>query len=64
MALTPHGLKGKPANCLNMGKPHCPNGHEYTEENTYWYNNGRRCKECKRELNRRNKINAMKQKQG
>lgn len=25
---------------------HCPQGHEYTEENTYWRKQGRRCKQC------------------
>ena len=27
-------------------KTHCPKGHEYSKENTYIYNNGRRCKKC------------------
>lgn len=27
----------------------CPQGHEYNEENTYWYNNTRRCKICQRD---------------
>lgn len=26
----------------------CPNGHEYTEENTIRYQGARRCRECKR----------------
>lgn len=36
----------------NKNKTHCPNGHEYSEENTYWYTekNGRRrrrnCRAC------------------
>jgi hypothetical protein len=34
-------------------KTHCPHGHEYTEENTYRYRSGRRCKECRRAKNRR-----------
>jgi hypothetical protein len=27
-------------------KTHCPQGHEYTPENTYQYADGRRCKTC------------------
>ncbi len=28
---------------------HCPQGHEYTPENTYWYRGCRHCLTCKRE---------------
>ena len=38
------------------GRPwvtHCPQGHEYTEENTYLTDKGRHCKECRREAVRR-----------
>ena len=27
-------------------KTHCPQNHEYTEENIYWYNNHRYCRKC------------------
>lgn len=30
-------------------KTHCPAGHEYTEENTFFYQNGRLCRTCSRE---------------
>lgn len=33
---------------LARAKTHCPQGHEYTEENTYWYRGHRRCLTCKR----------------
>ena len=29
-------------------KTHCPEGHEYTEENTYLHARKRQCKECRR----------------
>lgn len=29
-------------------KTHCPQGHEYSPENTFTYNGSRNCKECKR----------------
>ncbi|MFJ6010182.1 HNH endonuclease [Streptomyces halstedii] len=38
------------------GRPwvtHCPQGHEYNEENTYLTTKGRHCKECRREAVRR-----------
>ena len=31
---------------LNAIKTHCPQGHEYTPENTYLYNGMRSCKAC------------------
>lgn len=32
---------------------HCPQGHEYTEENTYRQGNMRSCKICRREASKR-----------
>ncbi|WP_461634535.1 HNH endonuclease signature motif containing protein [Glutamicibacter soli] len=26
---------------------HCPQGHEYNEENTYWHNGNRLCRKCR-----------------
>jgi len=37
-----HSNKGK----NNAIKTHCLRGHEYTEENTYRYKNGRYCRAC------------------
>lgn len=37
----------------NGRKTHCPSGHEYSEDNTYWAPSGQRCcKECRREHRR------------
>lgn len=33
----------------NARKTHCPQGHEYTPENTYVHNGSRQCKTCRRE---------------
>jgi hypothetical protein len=38
--------------CVEKGRhyltqrTHCPDGHEYDEENTYWYGTRRRCRKC------------------
>lgn len=39
----------------NLNKTHCPHGHEYTSENTYWHDqrSGRQCRTCKRDDARR-----------
>jgi hypothetical protein len=37
----------------NRRKTHCPQGHEYTLENTEMNQHSRRCKECRREHRRR-----------
>ena len=34
-------------------KTHCPQGHEYTEENTYRWQGGRSCRQCSRDASRR-----------
>lgn len=34
----------------NLGfKPQCSQGHDYTEENTYWYRGNRSCRTCRNE---------------
>jgi hypothetical protein len=34
---------------VNANKTHCPQGHEYSDDNTYTYPDGRRdCKACRR----------------
>jgi len=44
----------------NILKTHCPRGHEYTKENTMFYKNLRKCRECHKihckESQRRNKL--------
>ena len=44
---------GHPAG-ITRAKTHCVHGHEYTPENTHWYDGGRRryCRTCKREQSR------------
>jgi len=37
----------------NKRKTHCPKNHEYSEDNTYYYNGKRYCKECKRDYKRK-----------
>lgn len=37
----------------NATKTVCPQGHEYTEVNTYWYRGTRSCRTCGREKQRR-----------
>jgi hypothetical protein len=41
------------ARALSIKKTHCKNGHEYTEENTYMWNNIRYCKKCRAAANDR-----------
>lgn len=40
------GRAWSPLALQNARKTHCPNGHEYTAENTYEYASGRKCKTC------------------
>ena len=52
----------------NARKTHCPHGHEYTDENTYYWKQknggpGRQCRTCKRERNRRDYAKAKAKKQ-
>ena len=48
-------LRGVGPSALNAKKTHCPQGHEYTPENTYYRgkNHSRRCRTCNREKGRR-----------
>jgi hypothetical protein len=32
----------------HAAKTHCPHGHEYSPQNTYWYKKNRFCRECGR----------------
>lgn len=41
-------LRGIGFAAVNAKKTHCPKGHEFTKQNTYYQNGGRRyCRECK-----------------
>jgi hypothetical protein len=59
---TRRGLTGK-INHHKLKNTHCPQGHPYSEENTYLYNNGRKCRECSkvrmREYHDRNKLKKI-----
>ena len=37
---------------IHSQKTHCPKDHPYDEENTYWRNGKRHCRECRRAANR------------
>ena len=39
-------LRGNGAGAVNARKSHCINGHEFTLENTYPYNDYRSCRKC------------------
>lgn len=40
-------IRGNSPSSLNKKKTHCPQGHEYTENNIYRYKNRRYCKKCR-----------------
>lgn len=47
-------LRGESPTRENADKTHCPQGHEYTEENTYRDRTGwRECRTCRNEIQRR-----------
>lgn len=47
-------LRGVGFPATNAAKTHCPQGHEYTAENTYWSKKGQRgCRACTAEKQRR-----------
>lgn len=50
-------LRGNGASAVNARKTHCPQGHAYSEENTYRRPNGnRKCRICKREAKRKARL--------
>lgn len=46
------------ANVGQALKTHCPQGHEYTKENTYMWHNERQCRECGRTKKRERRQHA------
>lgn len=61
---TERGLAGEVGGRRNRIKTHCPQGHPYSPENTYYYDGGKRrvCRACaiSRTQERRRRIAAMK----
>jgi hypothetical protein len=45
--------RGVGASAKNAVKTHCPNGHAYSEENTYWYRGARQCLACRTAISAR-----------
>lgn len=43
---TARGLAGEVGGMRNRTKTHCPQGHPYSPENTYYYGNRRVCRSC------------------
>lgn len=44
-----NALRGHGPAASNLRKTHCPQGHEFTPENTYVYKERRGCRKCRRE---------------
>lgn len=42
-------LRGDSPSAKNARKTHCAHGHEFTEENTYWFRGTRMCRRCNRD---------------
>jgi hypothetical protein len=49
-------LRGDTISAMHAKKTHCPQGHEYTDENTYMYRGSRQCSTCRKIQN--DKFNA------
>jgi HNH endonuclease len=46
-------LSGRTITALNVVKTHCVKGHEYTDDNTYWFGPGKKhrsCRQCRRDV--------------
>lgn len=54
-------LRGKTISAENTLKTHCPQGHEYSETNTYYLKNHRNCRSCHRERERVRRANRTHQ---
>lgn len=53
-------LRGTGFSARNAPKTHCPKGHPYDTENTYWWRDGRQCRTCRQARDRqRNHINTQ-----
>jgi len=49
-----HAVNMRRGYSANAAKTHCPQGHEYSDANTYTYSDGRRmCRHCQRDRGRR-----------
>lgn len=57
-AVTPYEnkMRGESPPALNAKKTHCPNGHEYSKDNTIFATTGRQCKACKRDRYSKNYV--------
>ena len=47
-----NSLRGVGPAAINALRTHCPRGHAYTPENTYWRGRSRACRACRHESNR------------
>lgn len=55
-------MRGESFAAKNARKTHCPNGHEYTEENTRWHHNSRECIKCIRQRDKERRAQAREEK--
>jgi hypothetical protein len=51
-------LRGETISARNAAKTHCPAGHPYTTDNTYYYQGRRSCATCVRERVRKARVAA------
>lgn len=49
-------LRGNTFNAAQVGRTHCPRGHEYTDINTNRWGGMRRCRSCDREKHREKRL--------
>lgn len=43
-------LRGVGISAQKASRTHCPNGHEFTENNIYWWHNARYCRQCRNDV--------------